>query len=123
MEIFKKMGPRAILIEYHGRLAGLVTVKDCLKYQFKFEANENPRDDTALEESQERLWGWIKGVAGWAALKAYQVSGGRLKLGRVEQRMEIAARSTGASSTDRISGDQMLDGTEDDDPGVELHDR
>ncbi|KAF1350541.1 hypothetical protein EJ07DRAFT_138538 [Lizonia empirigonia] len=38
MEIFKKMGPRAILIEYRGRLTGLVTVKDCLKYQFKVEA-------------------------------------------------------------------------------------
>lgn len=38
MELFKKMGPRAILIEYRGRLTGLVTVKDCLKYQFKVEA-------------------------------------------------------------------------------------
>lgn len=37
MEIFKKMGPRAILIEYRGRLTGLVTVKDCLKYQFRGE--------------------------------------------------------------------------------------
>ncbi|KAF2627146.1 hypothetical protein BU25DRAFT_393818 [Macroventuria anomochaeta] len=38
MELFKKMGPRAILIEYRGRLTGLVTAKDCLKYQFKVEA-------------------------------------------------------------------------------------
>ncbi|KAI8942875.1 hypothetical protein NX059_000915 [Plenodomus lindquistii] len=38
MEVFKKMGPRVILIEYRGRLTGLVTVKDCLKYQFKVEA-------------------------------------------------------------------------------------
>ena len=38
MELFKKMGPRSILIEYRGRLTGLVTVKDCLKYQFKVEA-------------------------------------------------------------------------------------
>lgn len=38
MEIFKKMGPRVILVEHRGRLAGLVTVKDCLKYQFKVEA-------------------------------------------------------------------------------------
>lgn len=41
MEIFKKMGPRVILVEYHGRLTGLVTVKDCLKYQFKVEAQEH----------------------------------------------------------------------------------
>ncbi|THC99824.1 hypothetical protein EYZ11_000754 [Aspergillus tanneri] len=40
MEIFKKMGPRIILVEHRGRLTGLVTVKDCLKYQFKVEAEE-----------------------------------------------------------------------------------
>ncbi|KAL1917300.1 uncharacterized protein VTP21DRAFT_4956 [Calcarisporiella thermophila] len=32
MELFKKMGPRVILIEHAGRLVGLVTVKDVLKY-------------------------------------------------------------------------------------------
>jgi chloride channel 3/4/5 len=122
MEIFKKMGPRAILIEYHGRLTGLVTVKDCLKYQFKVEASENPRDDTALEESQERLWGWMKGVTGWATHKIYQASGGRLSIGG-EQGMETAVRSAGSSSTDRMARDRILGGTEDDDPGVELHDR
>ncbi|OAS99263.1 chloride channel, other eukaryote [Blastomyces dermatitidis ER-3] len=41
MEIFKKMGPRVILVEHRGRLSGLVTVKDCLKYQFKVEAQEH----------------------------------------------------------------------------------
>lgn len=40
MEIFKKLGPRIILVEHRGRLTGLVTVKDCLKYQFKVEAEE-----------------------------------------------------------------------------------
>jgi chloride channel 3/4/5 len=123
MEIFKKMGPRAILIEYHGRLTGLVTVKDCLKYQFKVEASENPRGDTALEESQERLWELMKGAAGWAALKVYQASGGRLKISALEQRMETAARSTGPFPTDRLQRDRIMDGTEDEDPGVELHDR
>ncbi|PGH26869.1 hypothetical protein AJ80_01451 [Polytolypa hystricis UAMH7299] len=41
MEIFKKMGPRVILVEHRGKLSGLVTVKDCLKYQFKVEAQEH----------------------------------------------------------------------------------
>jgi len=41
MEIFKKMGPRVILVEHRGHLMGLVTVKDCLKYQFKVEAEEH----------------------------------------------------------------------------------
>lgn len=40
MELFRKVGPRVILIEHRGRLAGLITVKDCLKYQFKAEAAE-----------------------------------------------------------------------------------
>ncbi len=31
-----------------------MTVKDCLKYQFKVEAAENPRDDSRLQEGQER---------------------------------------------------------------------
>ena len=47
MELFKKLGPRVILIEYRGRVAGLVTVKDVLKYQFQEEAHENPKDDGA----------------------------------------------------------------------------
>ncbi|TKA77113.1 hypothetical protein B0A49_01406 [Cryomyces minteri] len=65
MELFKKMGPRVILVEYHGRLTGLVTVKDCLKYQFKVEAQENPRDDARLERGQERLWELLRQAAGW----------------------------------------------------------
>ena len=67
MELFKKMGPRVILIEYRGRLTGLVTVKDCLKYQFKVEAHDNPQVARSLDEGHEKLWGVIKTVAGWAA--------------------------------------------------------
>jgi chloride channel 3/4/5 len=43
----------------------LITVKDCLKYQFQAEAHENPRDDSALREAQDRLWEIMKRVAGW----------------------------------------------------------
>lgn len=32
MQLFKRMGPRVILVEHHGRLVGLVTVKDVLRY-------------------------------------------------------------------------------------------
>jgi chloride channel 3/4/5 len=32
MRLFKRMGPRVILVEHRGRLVGLVTVKDVLKY-------------------------------------------------------------------------------------------
>ncbi|KAK9374520.1 chloride channel [Lipomyces chichibuensis] len=34
MELFKKLGPSVILVEYRGRLCGLITPKDLLKYQF-----------------------------------------------------------------------------------------
>ena len=57
MEVFKKMGPRVILIDYRGRLAGLVTVKDCLKYQFKVEAQETGREQAALEAWERWLGG------------------------------------------------------------------
>ncbi|KAI9374158.1 chloride channel [Aspergillus egyptiacus] len=76
MEIFKKMGPRVILVEHRGRLTGLVTVKDCLKYQFKVEAEEqalaathqpelplgayqNSKDNDTLEE---RIWNFMQKI-------------------------------------------------------------
>lgn len=82
MEIFKKMGPRVILVERHGRLTGLVTVKDCLKYQFKVEAEEHALATTgaadfasaplgghletaAPEALEDRLWRLILTVAGF----------------------------------------------------------
>ncbi|KAF2204045.1 chloride channel protein [Delitschia confertaspora ATCC 74209] len=66
MELFKKMGPRVILIEYRGRLTGLVTVKDCLKYQFKVEAQENPHQDNGINERQEKVWSVIRRITMWA---------------------------------------------------------
>ncbi|KAJ4379804.1 glycerol ethanol, ferric requiring protein [Didymella sp. IMI 355093] len=64
MELFKKMGPRAILIEYRGRLTGLVTVKDCLKYQFKVEAQgHGGHAGIGEDERMEGLFNSIKRVA------------------------------------------------------------
>lgn len=63
MELFKKMGPRVILIEYRGRLTGLVTVKDCLKYQFKVEAGHAGAGQGSDEQGMERVYGWIRNVA------------------------------------------------------------
>ena len=81
MEVFKKLGPRVILIEHRGRLMGLVTVKDCLKYQFQVEAHDNPRDDSTHKERQEILWGVIKASAGWVRERVGRWSGGRLMIG------------------------------------------
>lgn len=119
MELFRKIGPRVILIEYHGKLMGLVTVKDCLKYQFKVEASENPRDDSRLLESQERLWGVIKRGAGWVGERVNYVSRGRIRIGSSEQSRDPQRNATGSGQRD-----VMLDGTEDGvDDGVELEDR
>ena len=116
MELFRKIGPRVILIEYHGKLTGLVTVKDCLKYQFKVEASENPRDDRHLVESQERLWGVLKKGALWVSNQVQHVSRGKIRLGSVEEELRSPTRGTGPSPF-------MMDGTEDvvdNDDGVEL---
>jgi chloride channel 3/4/5 len=118
MELFRKIGPRVILIEYHGKLSGLVTVKDCLKYQFTVEASENPRDDRQLVESQERLWGVIKKSAFWVSDRITSASRGRIRISTPTP----GARGFSFGHTD--SGDEMLDGTEDvQDDGVELEDR
>lgn len=118
MELFRKIGPRVILIEFRGQLTGLVTVKDCLKYQFKVEAAENPREDRRLAEGQEKLWGLIWRAAGWVSDKVSSASGGRIRL-----RSSLDEGSRGGLPRGAGAG-QILEGTEDlgEDPdeGVEL---
>lgn len=131
MELFKKMGPRVILIDYRGRLAGLVTVKDCLKYQFQVEAHETIREDSSLDERQERLWDTMKQAGDWVADTVMSISGGRIKLGGGGG----GGGGLGFSGSERrdprdllspipTSGPHgILDGTEDEEEGVELQDR
>ncbi|KAG0360740.1 chloride channel [Gamsiella multidivaricata] len=45
MEFFKKMGPRVILIEHQGKLVGLITIKDLLKYITRTEALDEEEDE------------------------------------------------------------------------------
>ncbi|EXK35293.1 chloride channel, other eukaryote [Fusarium oxysporum f. sp. lycopersici 4287] len=112
MELFQKIGPRVILIEYHGKLTGLVTVKDCLKYQFKVEAAENPKDDHRIEEGQEQLWALFQRAGNWFSGRVSRYSGGRIRL-------------TSTSGGERPLGrGQILDGDEEVlDEGVELESR
>lgn len=95
MELFKKLGPRHILVEHRGRLTGLVTVKDCLKYQFQAEAHENPRDEAGVKAGQERLWDIIKLTARWVGGKIGRVSGGRLRLGEGASQLDTPPSSAG----------------------------
>ncbi|KAF2249313.1 hypothetical protein BU26DRAFT_605174 [Trematosphaeria pertusa] len=100
MELFKKMGPRVILIEYRGRLTGLITVKDCLKYQFKVEAHENPRDATSLDERQEKIWGVIKAGAEWVDGR---FNGLRRRLGIGGQDIRLVSpTSAGSAERERL---------------------
>lgn len=146
MELFKKMGPRAIMVEYRGRLVGLVTVKDVLKYQFKFEAREHGsvRETSAAQYQarQEKLWAFMNLVGDWVADRVLRISGGRIKLGNNGDR-EGMLRSgrryyyEGQDPRDLMrplmgSEGAILDGTEDYDDdgggggegeGVELQDR
>ena len=131
MELFKKLGPRVILVDYRGRLAGLVTVKDCLKFQFKVEAHETTRDDSTLDERHERLWGIISRLADWVADKVMSVSGGRIKLSGLPARARGPAGILHSDTTDPrdhfspipASHYAILDGTEDEDHSVELQNR
>ncbi len=129
MELFKKMGPRVILVDYRGRLAGLVTVKDCLKFQFKVEAHETTRDDGALDARQERLWGVISWSADWVSDRVLRFSGGRIRLGGGDGRGSgLLLQSDLVDRRDHLSpiraaNYDILDGTEDEDEGVELQNR
>ena len=135
MELFKKMGPRVILVEHHGQLHGLVTVKDCLKYQFKAEAQEHLRDDGADGARQERLWEAVQRTGDWMAERVSALSLGRLTLPprtigsssgwppegdgiRSSWRASTQGREAGLDG-----GRAILDGTEDLGRGVELDDR
>lgn len=59
MEIFKKVGPRVVLVEHHGKLCGIVTRKDVLRFQFELENRENPRSEEEIQNrrrGEDKLW-------------------------------------------------------------------
>lgn len=68
MEIFKKVGPRVVLVEHQGKLCGIVTRKDVLRFQFKMENREHPRSEDDIEGDryrEEKLWAFIVKCVGW----------------------------------------------------------
>lgn len=117
MDIFKKMGPRIIIVERRGRLTGLVTVKDCLKYQFKVEAEEHALAATsssglsvggpatsAPESLEERVWRLIQTVAGFLA-------GSRrpIRLHGRERRSNTAGRAAPSGRLDVTEGQGLME--------------
>ena len=128
MEIFKKMGPRVIIVEYRGRVVGLVTVKDCLKFQFKVEAQDLSHAGMAHDERQEKLWRIIRDIADWVVEKVTSISGGRIRLKGTDRGAGLLV-SDAIDPRDQLSPIRassphaILDGTENDDDGVELRNR
>lgn len=97
MELFQKMGPRVILVEHHGILEGLITVKDCLKYQAKVEArhqqhrNRPGRRNHQLHESgeipvtaNEEIWHFIINLARRVGAKITAVTRGQTRHPRTD---------------------------------------
>lgn len=113
MELFKKMGPRVILVEHRGKLVGLVTVKDCLKYQFQVEHEEHEaagREEPAVEGlgADERIWNVMERVAGWLKERFSSLghATGRLRLG------EGAPRASGSTGRETpVSPEPPANGT------------
>jgi chloride channel 3/4/5 len=130
MELFKKMGPRVVLIEYRGRLTGLVTIKDCLKYQFKVEAGHAGVGHGG-EEGMERAYGvlrtvgmWVEGVLGKVGLENL-MGKGEVRLvspvvpGSAARRASLRVDEGGPFAV----GDENDDDNGDLETGVELEDR
>ncbi|OAX78397.1 hypothetical protein ACJ72_07297 [Emergomyces africanus] len=146
MEIFKKMGPRVILVEHRGRLSGLVTIKDCLKYQFKVEAQEHAVTSDGIGDSshgngngngngglgegiiEQKAWEFIQ----WATEKvAFWRRMGRGRRGLLMQSSSEGERDRDGREGSGWDGELMhsrsspdiVDGTEELEGFVELEER
>lgn len=116
MELFKKMGPRVILVQHLGRITGLVTVKDCLKYQFKVEAQEHAlaeAKDSAEAASDKKLWEIIT----WVASKLWYPS----RFMGEGVRLDVSTPSAGGNLREsEIEMEGMLDGEDEDEEREEV---
>ena len=134
------------MVEYRGRLVGLVTVKDVLKYQFKVEAREQQQHHGQSHAShrakvqharQEKLWEGMRSVGEWVVERVKRASGGRIRLGSRDGREDGLWAGRGEmdprDARRPLVGSEgaILDGTEDGEEvildegeeGVELRER
>jgi len=59
MQLFKRMGPRVIIVEDRGSLVGLVTVKDVLKFTLtERDMTHSPWSEQEFEGVIEEVWTW-----------------------------------------------------------------
>jgi chloride channel 3/4/5 len=124
MELFKKMGPRVILVEHKGKLVGLVTVKDCLKYQFQIEALEREEGgDSRTARAEKTLWSWLQVAGGSVAECTGKWTKGRIRLGSASVARDGLLTGPSVDPRDEleeIRGTILDDGTEHFGSGVEL---
>ncbi|KAJ7646805.1 Cl-channel protein [Roridomyces roridus] len=68
MQLFKRMGPRVILVEEHGVLAGLVTVKDVLRWIAVEKPEREPSWDErgGLDGMLEEIWSIVSPLVRWS---------------------------------------------------------
>lgn len=65
MDLFSQLGPKVVLVDYKGKLCGLMTRKDILRYQFKVEhISSFPNYRAAAEEMDRKIWEAMQNVAG-----------------------------------------------------------
>ena len=122
MDIFKKMGPRVILVENLGKLVGLITVKDCLKYQFKAESGLHERDNNGVDLREEQLYRCIEYAATWLGDVLTKLSGGRIRLGDSSAELNRWQRGT-SNDASIISPPAHTDSRGSPSQDVELEDR
>ncbi|EMD69629.1 hypothetical protein COCSADRAFT_106384 [Bipolaris sorokiniana ND90Pr] len=120
MEIFKKVGPRVILVEYRGQLTGLITIKDCLKYQFKVEAGHGSTGGTNGDEGMERLAAFGKRIINWGRRKVGMKEVGELRLASPMPEQGTGERHGEAFA---IGADDEESDDDSEDQGTELDDR
>ncbi|KPI35474.1 putative chloride channel protein [Cyphellophora attinorum] len=130
MELFKKMGPRVILVEQYGKFEGLVTVKDCLKYQFKTEHIEHAAQQQDGPPGPSKLSDAIFRISDWFADRINNLSRGRLKLSprQAQSWTRVPTQAPEHPADDYHNEDEILEGTEfvigdDDAHGVEMDTR
>jgi len=65
MQMFKRLGPRVILVEDRGTLVGLVTVKDVLRFTMTEKQESESWDDRGgFDAVLEEVWTWVIQVEG-----------------------------------------------------------
>ncbi|ORZ17766.1 chloride channel [Absidia repens] len=85
MDMFKQLGPRVILLEHRGKLVGLVTVKDVLKYIVHMENSQSPYNEP---ESQV-----LGGIMEWVSQRSARFSGAYRRVNnRPSEDMELSSR-------------------------------